>query len=75
MTGGAGGSGRVVGSLGLREGEGVVRVESRFDTDVDDLWSAVTEPHRLARWLGEVKGDLRRGGQFRARFFASCTAR
>jgi uncharacterized protein YndB with AHSA1/START domain len=49
----------------------VVRVEDRFDTDVDDLWSALTEPRRLARWLGEVKGDLRIGGEFRALFFAT----
>jgi uncharacterized protein YndB with AHSA1/START domain len=48
-----------------------VRVEDRFDTDIDDLWSAVTDPRRLARWLGEVEGDLRLGGEFSARFFAS----
>jgi uncharacterized protein YndB with AHSA1/START domain len=48
-----------------------VRIEDRFETDVDDLWSALTDPPRLARWLGEVDGDLRLGGEFRARFFAS----
>ncbi len=31
----------------------------------------MTDPERLARWLGEVEGDLRLGGEFRARFFAS----
>jgi uncharacterized protein YndB with AHSA1/START domain len=46
-------------------------MEDRFDTDIDDLWSALTDPSRLARWLGEVEGDLRLGGEFRARFFAS----
>jgi len=46
----------------------VVRMESRYDTDVDDLWSAVTEPARLARWVAVVEGDLRVGGAFRARF-------
>ena len=46
-------------------------MEDRFDTDIDDLWSALTDPGRLARWLGEVEGDLRLGGEFRARFFAS----
>ena len=29
------------------------------------------DPLRLARWLGEVEGDLRLGGEYRARFFAS----
>jgi uncharacterized protein YndB with AHSA1/START domain len=46
-------------------------MEDRFGTDIDDLWSALTEPRRLARWIGEVQGDLRLGGEFRARFFAS----
>jgi uncharacterized protein YndB with AHSA1/START domain len=44
-------------------------MEDRFDTDIDDLWSALSDPGRLARWLGEVEGDLRLGGEFRARFF------
>ena len=42
-----------------------------FDTDMDDLWSALTDPHRLARWIGEVEDDLRQGGEFRAHYFAS----
>jgi uncharacterized protein YndB with AHSA1/START domain len=62
---------RILGSLRSADGKGVVRVEDRFDTDIDDLWSALTDPHRLARWMGEVEGDLRLGGEFRARFFAS----
>ena len=71
MTSKAGGGGRILGSLRSAEGKGVVRMEDRFDTDIDDLWSALTDPRRLARWLGEVEGDLRLGGEFRARFFAS----
>jgi uncharacterized protein YndB with AHSA1/START domain len=39
-------------------------MEDRFDTDIDDLWSALTDPGRLARWYGQVDGDLRPGGQF-----------
>ena len=46
-------------------------MQDRFDTDIDDLWSALTDPGRLARWMGEVEGDLRLGGEYRARFFAS----
>jgi uncharacterized protein YndB with AHSA1/START domain len=46
-------------------------MEDRFDTDIDDLWSALTDPGRLARWIGDVEGDLRLGGEFRFRFFAS----
>ena len=69
MTGNAGGGARILGSLRSADGKGVVRMEDRFDTDIDDLWSALTDPGRLARWLGEVEGELRLGGEFRARFF------
>ena len=62
---------RILGSLRSADGKGIVRVEDRFDTDIDDLWSALTDPGRLARWMGEVDGDLRLGGEFHARFFAS----
>ena len=71
MTENARGASRILGSLRSVDGTGVVRLEDRFDTDVDDLWSALTDPDRLARWLGEVEGDLRLGGDFRARYFAS----
>jgi uncharacterized protein YndB with AHSA1/START domain len=60
---------RIVGTLRTAEGKGVVRLEDRFDTDIDDLWSALTDAGRLARWLGEFEGNLRLGGEFRARFF------
>ena len=60
---------RILGSLRSADGKGVVRMQDRYDTDIDDLWSALTDPSRLARWLGEVEGDLRLGGEFRARFF------
>ena len=71
MTGNAHGSGRLLGSLRSADGKGVVRMEARFDTDIDDLWSALTDPRRLARWIGEVEGDLRLGGEYRFCFFAS----
>lgn len=47
---------------------GTVHVEDVYDTDIDDLWSAVTDPARLARWVAVVEGDLRPGGTFEARF-------
>ena len=71
MTGHAHADTRILGSLRSADGRGIVRMEDRFDTDIDDLWSALTDPRRLARWMGEVEGDLRLGGEFRARFFAS----
>ena len=65
MTGEARPGTRILGSLRSAEGVGVVRIEDRYDTDIDDLWSAITDPDRLARWHGQVEGDLRPGGQFR----------
>ncbi|GAB3437167.1 hypothetical protein GCM10027517_08310 [Phycicoccus ginsengisoli] len=41
---------------------GAVRVEDVYDTGIEDLWAACTEPERLARWIAEVTGDLRPGG-------------
>ena len=69
MTSNAAANNRIVGTLRIADGKGVVRMEDRFDTDIDDLWSALTDPGRLARWLGEFEGDLRLGGEFRARYF------
>jgi uncharacterized protein YndB with AHSA1/START domain len=59
---------RIVGTLRPEHGKGVVRMEGRYDTDVDDMWSALTDPERLARWIGDVSGDLHVGGEFSARF-------
>src|SRR6266498_2772659 len=56
---------RILGSLRSADGKGVVRIEDRFDTNIDDLWSAITDPARLARWHAQLEGDLRPGGQFR----------
>jgi uncharacterized protein YndB with AHSA1/START domain len=65
MTGNAGAGTRILGRLRSADGKGVVRIEDRYDTDIEDLWSALTDPGRLARWYGQVEGDLRPGGHFR----------
>jgi len=65
MTGSARAGNRILGSLRSADGNGVVRIEDRYDTNIDDLWSALTDPARLARWHAQVEGDLRPGGQFR----------
>ena len=64
MTSNAQSGERIIGSLRSSNGKGVVRMEDRFDTDINDLWSAMTDPKRLARWWGRVEGDLRVGGEF-----------
>jgi uncharacterized protein YndB with AHSA1/START domain len=62
---------RILGDLGSADGAGVVRIEDRYDTGIEDLWTALTDPARLARWYGRVEGDLRPGGRFRTYIEAS----
>jgi len=71
MTLKASGGAPVLGTLRAADGKAVVRMEDRFDASIEDVWAALTDPRRLALWLGEIEGDLRLGGGFRARFFAS----
>jgi uncharacterized protein YndB with AHSA1/START domain len=59
------GNPRVRGDLRAERGAGVVRIEDTYDTDAPDLWSAITDPDRLARWWGRVEGDRRPGGELR----------
>jgi uncharacterized protein YndB with AHSA1/START domain len=42
----------------------VVALGRRYDAGIDDVWDAVTDPDRLARWLLPVSGELRIGGNF-----------
>jgi uncharacterized protein YndB with AHSA1/START domain len=44
----------------------MVRVLMRraYETTVDDVWSALTDPDRVRRWFYPVAGDLRAGGSF-----------
>ncbi len=56
---------RILGRLRSVDGRGTVRLEDHFDTGIDNLWSAITDPGRLAQWHAKVEGDLRPGGTFR----------
>jgi uncharacterized protein YndB with AHSA1/START domain len=58
-------------SLGAEHG--AVRVEDVYDTGIDDLWAACTEPARLERWIAKVSGDLRVGGSVHAVFTSTWT--
>jgi len=56
---------RVLGSVRSVDGVGVVRVEDRYHANIHDVWSALTDPGRVAHWYGRVAGELRVGGEFR----------
>jgi uncharacterized protein YndB with AHSA1/START domain len=59
---------RLLGSLRATGARVAVRMEDRYSTHVDDLWLAITDPQRLARWVARVDGDFRPGGEFWASF-------
>jgi uncharacterized protein YndB with AHSA1/START domain len=40
----------------------------RYDASIEDVWSACTDPERLARWFVPVAGDLRQGGSYNLEF-------
>jgi uncharacterized protein YndB with AHSA1/START domain len=58
----------LVGTLRSTDGKGAIRMQDRYPTSIEDLWSALTDPQRLTRWVAEVDGDLSPGGTFHARF-------
>ena len=41
-----------------------VLLRRSYDTRVEDVWDAVTDPDRMKRWFLPVSGDLRVGGSF-----------
>jgi uncharacterized protein YndB with AHSA1/START domain len=56
----------------IASGEARVAVFHRtYDAPIEDVWSACTDPERLARWYVPVQGDLRVGGRFEQRNMGS----
>jgi uncharacterized protein YndB with AHSA1/START domain len=41
----------------------VIAIRS-YDTDIGDLWNALTSADRIPRWFMPVEGDLKLGGRF-----------
>ncbi len=42
----------------------VVSGAAVFETDRDDLWDAITNPERIARWFLPISGELEMGGHY-----------
>jgi uncharacterized protein YndB with AHSA1/START domain len=54
-------------SLGAPAATGELRtltIAQTYDTDLDDLWDACTNPERIPRWFLPVTGDLVVGGRY-----------
>jgi uncharacterized protein YndB with AHSA1/START domain len=41
-----------------------VSLRREYAAEVEEVWDAVTDPQRVARWFAQVSGDLREGGSF-----------
>ncbi len=56
---------RSIGTRILDAGEArVMTIARTYDTDIDDVWDAVTSAERLPRWFLPVTGDLQVGGRY-----------
>jgi uncharacterized protein YndB with AHSA1/START domain len=56
---------REVGDRPIEGGDAVgVLLRRSYPAEVEDVWSAVTDPERMKRWFLPVTGDLRVGGSF-----------
>lgn len=65
---------RTVGSRVLAAGEArTSTISQTYDSTIDDVWDACTNPERLPRWFVPVTGDLRLGGQYEVQGNASGT--
>ncbi|HWI31045.1 MAG TPA: SRPBCC family protein [Microbacterium sp.] len=42
----------------------VLTISHVYPTGLDDLWDAIVDQQRLARWFGNVAGDFRVGGTY-----------
>ena len=57
------------GRIEERDGQHVLVQIREFRAPIEDVWAAVTEPDRLARWIGTWEGDPTSGSvQFRMLF-------
>jgi uncharacterized protein YndB with AHSA1/START domain len=56
---------RTVGRDTLPAGEAwAVSLSRSYPADIEDVWDAITDPRRIARWFLPVSGDLRLGGRY-----------
>ena len=57
---------REVARRGTGDGDLIaVSLRREYPADAEDVWEAITDPQRLARWFAAVSGELRQGGSFR----------
>ena len=50
--------------MGTRDDARTLVIARVYDTTVEDLWDACTNPERLPRWFLPMSGELRPGGRY-----------
>jgi uncharacterized protein YndB with AHSA1/START domain len=56
---------REIGQARIAAGEArTALIRRTYDSPIDDVWDACTNPERIDRWLLPLSGDLRPGGTF-----------
>jgi uncharacterized protein YndB with AHSA1/START domain len=63
---------KAIGSVQREVGEGriaagvgkAIRLQRDFDTPIEDVWDALTDPGRIGRWFLPISGDYRLGGRY-----------
>lgn len=56
---------REIGNAPMNGGAGrSVLLRRTYDAGIEEVWSACTDASRLARWFGQVEGELRASGSF-----------
>ena len=54
--------------VSVREHEGrearVITAHRTYDTEIEDVWDAITNPERIPRWFVPITGELRLGGRY-----------
>jgi uncharacterized protein YndB with AHSA1/START domain len=64
----------IFGRLRMGPGGSAVRFEWRFEMDQAEVWSALTDPERVARWLAPIGGVFAVGGEVRVDFGGGAAA-
>ena len=65
---------RQVGTRVLEAGEArTVTVSQSYNSPIEDVWDACTNPERIPRWFLPISGDLRVGGRYQLEGNASGT--
>jgi len=50
--------------IGTRDEARTLTISRVYDTGIEDLWDACTNPERIPRWFLPVSGDLELGGRY-----------